>query len=44
MSSCARKADVELEADVLLIVGNAHVGTPLMRADPASASSCRCEC
>ena len=30
----ARKADVELEADVLLIFGNVHVGTPLMQADP----------
>jgi uncharacterized protein (DUF302 family) len=30
----ARKADVELEADVLLIFGNVRVGTPLMQADP----------
>jgi uncharacterized protein (DUF302 family) len=30
----ARKADVELEANVLLIFGNVHVGTPLMQADP----------
>jgi uncharacterized protein (DUF302 family) len=30
----ARKADVELEPNVLLIFGNVHVGTPLMRADP----------
>ena len=30
----ARKADVELEPDVLLIFGNVHVGTPLMQADP----------
>ncbi|HUO72777.1 MAG TPA: DUF302 domain-containing protein, partial [Solirubrobacteraceae bacterium] len=30
----ARKADVELEANVLLIFGNTHVGTPLMQADP----------
>src|SRR5262249_28020631 len=30
----ARKADVDLEADVLLIFGNARVGTPLMQADP----------
>jgi uncharacterized protein (DUF302 family) len=30
----ARKADVELEADVLLIFGNVQVGTPLMQADP----------
>jgi uncharacterized protein (DUF302 family) len=30
----ARKADVELEANVLLIFGNPSVGTPLMRADP----------
>jgi uncharacterized protein (DUF302 family) len=30
----ARKADVELEANVLLIFGNVHVGTHLMRADP----------
>ncbi len=29
-----RKADVELEPNVLLIFGNVHVGTPLMRADP----------
>ena len=28
------KADVELEPDVLLIFGNARVGTPLMQADP----------
>ena len=30
----ARKADVELGPDVLLIFGNVHVGTPLMQADP----------
>ena len=30
----ARKADVELEANVLLIYGNTSVGTPLMQADP----------
>jgi uncharacterized protein (DUF302 family) len=30
----ARKAGVELEADVLLIFGNVRVGTPLMQADP----------
>ena len=30
----ARKADVELDADVLLIFGNVRVGTPLMQADP----------
>ena len=30
----ARKADVELEPDVLLIFGNPSVGTPLMQADP----------
>ena len=30
----ARNADVELEANVLLIFGNTHVGTPLMQADP----------
>jgi uncharacterized protein (DUF302 family) len=29
-----RKAEVELEANVLLIFGNLHVGTPLMQADP----------
>ncbi len=29
-----RKADVELEPNVLLIFGNVHVGTPLMQADP----------
>ena len=40
----AHKADVELEADVLLIFDNTRVGTPLMQADPASASSCRCGC
>src|SRR4029434_360750 len=33
-SARARKADVELEADVLLIFGNVSVGTPLMQADP----------
>jgi uncharacterized protein (DUF302 family) len=27
-------ADVELDADVLLIFGNVSVGTPLMQADP----------
>jgi uncharacterized protein (DUF302 family) len=30
----ARKADVELKPDVLLIFGNTRVGTPLMQADP----------
>ena len=30
----ARKADVKLEPDVLLIFGNVSVGTPLMQADP----------
>src|SRR5215471_4371159 len=30
----ARKADVELEANVLLIFGNPSVGTPLMQAEP----------
>jgi uncharacterized protein (DUF302 family) len=30
----ARKAGIELDADVLLIFGNASVGTPLMQADP----------
>ena len=30
----ARKADVELDANVLLIFGNVDVGTPLMHADP----------
>src|SRR5260370_34815957 len=30
----ARKADVELEANVLLIFGNPGVRTPLMQADP----------
>lgn len=30
----ARQADVELDANVLLIFGNARVGTPLMQADP----------
>jgi uncharacterized protein (DUF302 family) len=30
----ARKADIELDADVLLIFGNTQVGTPLMQADP----------
>ena len=30
----ARKADVDLEPDVLLIFGNTRVGTPLMQADP----------
>jgi uncharacterized protein (DUF302 family) len=30
----ARKAGVELEANVLLILGNPGVGTPLMKADP----------
>ena len=39
----ARKADVELEANVLLIFGNTSVGTPLMRGDPRVGSSCRCE-
>jgi Domain of unknown function DUF302 len=30
----ARTAEVELEANVLLIFGNTRVGTPLMQADP----------
>jgi uncharacterized protein (DUF302 family) len=30
----AHKADVEMDADVLLIFGNTRVGTPLMQADP----------
>jgi uncharacterized protein (DUF302 family) len=30
----ARKADIDLDANVLLIFGNTRVGTPLMRADP----------
>jgi uncharacterized protein (DUF302 family) len=30
----ARKADVDLEPDVVLIFGNPRVGTPLMQADP----------
>lgn len=30
----ARKAEVELEPNVVLIFGNVHVGTPLMQADP----------
>jgi uncharacterized protein (DUF302 family) len=30
----ARKAGVELAANVLLIFGNTRVGTPLMQADP----------
>jgi uncharacterized protein (DUF302 family) len=30
----ARKADVDLEPNVLLIFGKTRVGTPLMRADP----------
>jgi uncharacterized protein (DUF302 family)/quercetin dioxygenase-like cupin family protein len=30
----ARKADIELDADVLLIFGSTRVGTPLMQADP----------
>jgi uncharacterized protein (DUF302 family) len=30
----ARKADLQMEADVLLIFGNTRVGTPLMQADP----------
>jgi uncharacterized protein (DUF302 family) len=30
----ARKAGIELEANVLLILGNTRVGTPLMQADP----------
>src|SRR3974377_1543085 len=30
----ARKANVELDPDVLLIFGNTRVGTPLMQADP----------
>ncbi len=29
-----RKAEVDLDANVLLIFGNVHVGTPLMQADP----------
>jgi uncharacterized protein (DUF302 family) len=39
----ARKAEVELEANVLLI-GNTRVGTLSCRPTPASGSSCRCEC
>jgi uncharacterized protein (DUF302 family) len=34
LAAGARKADVELEPDVLLIFGNARVGTPLMQTDP----------
>jgi uncharacterized protein (DUF302 family) len=30
----ARKADIDLDANVLLIFGNTRVGTPLMQADP----------
>jgi uncharacterized protein (DUF302 family) len=30
----ARKADVELKANVVLILGNTRVGTPLVQADP----------
>jgi uncharacterized protein (DUF302 family) len=30
----ARKAGIEMEADVVLIFGNTRVGTPLMKADP----------
>jgi uncharacterized protein (DUF302 family) len=30
----ARRSDVELDANVLLIFGNTSVGTPLMQADP----------
>jgi len=30
----ARKAGIELDADVLLIFGNTRVGTPLMQSDP----------
>jgi uncharacterized protein (DUF302 family) len=30
----ARKADVALDANVLLIFGNPSVGTPLMQSDP----------
>jgi uncharacterized protein (DUF302 family) len=30
----ARKADVELDANVVLTFGNPAVGTPLMQADP----------
>jgi uncharacterized protein (DUF302 family) len=30
----ARKANVDLEANVLLIFGNTSVGTPLIQADP----------
>jgi uncharacterized protein (DUF302 family) len=33
-STGARKANVELEANVLLIFGKTSVGTPLMQADP----------
>ena len=33
-AASARKADVELEVNVLLIFGNTRVGTPLMQADP----------
>ena len=30
----ARKADIQLEANVVFIFGNTRVGTPLMQADP----------
>ncbi|HKC21902.1 MAG TPA: DUF302 domain-containing protein [Gaiellaceae bacterium] len=40
----ARKADVELEPNVLLIFGNTRVGTPLMQTDPRVGVECRCEC
>ena len=30
-AACARKADVELDANVLLIFGNPSVGTPIGR-------------
>ena len=30
----ARKADMELDATVVLIFGNARAGTPLMQSDP----------
>jgi len=29
-----RKAEIEMQPNVLLIFGNVHVGTPLMQADP----------
>ena len=40
----ARRADVKLEANVLLIFGNTRVDTACFRPTPTSASSYRCEC